>query len=183
LGLLVLVTGGARSGKSSWAEKLAKEKEKVIYLATAEALDEEMELRIKKHQKRRPPTWKTIEEPLNLNSVLKNYESQDLILIDCFTLWLSNILFEICKHKIENYSEMTEKVVLEETLKIAEVAHQIAAEVIIVTNEVGCGIVPEDPWARIYRDLAGRANQILAQKADLVYFTVAGIPLLIKGPS
>ncbi|MCD6183208.1 MAG: bifunctional adenosylcobinamide kinase/adenosylcobinamide-phosphate guanylyltransferase [Thermovirga sp.] len=177
-GKLILVTGGARSGKSSFAEKLAKEANKdVTYLATCQALDEEMALRIEEHKKRRPKNWKTIEEPLNASSVIeKEGKSDRVILLDCLALLVANLIFS----KGDSTSELIDQAVLNEIKTLAKISKDVPASVIIVTNEVGMGIVPEFPLGRAYRDTLGKANQILASEADEVYLLVCGIPVNVK---
>ena len=177
-GKLILVTGGARSGKSSFAEKLAKEANKdVTYLATCQALDEEMTLRIEEHKKRRPKNWKTIEEPLNASSVIeKEGKSDRVILLDCLALLVANLIFS----KGDSTSELIDQAVLNEIKTLAKISKDAPASVIIVTNEVGMGIVPEYPLGRAYRDTLGKANQILASEADEVYLLVCGIPVNVK---
>jgi len=168
---IILVTGGARSGKSSYAERRASELgRRRLYLATAEAKDEEMALRIAEHQKRRGNEWVTIEEPLELTDVLLARRNQiDCAVVDCLTLWLSNLLIR----SDENY--VAEKV---ETL--VEILPRLDFHVVLVTNEVGWGIVPDNPLARQFRDLAGRVNQRMAAIATEVILTVAGIPMIVK---
>lgn len=177
-GKLILVTGGARSGKSSFAEKLAKKANKdVTYLATCQALDEEMALRIEEHKKRRPKNWKTIEEPLNASSVIeKEGKSDRVILLDCLALLVANLIFS----KGDSTSELIDQAVLNEIKTLAKVSKDVPASVIIVTNEVGMGIVPEYPLGRAYRDTLGKANQILASEADEVYLLICGIPVNVK---
>jgi adenosylcobinamide kinase / adenosylcobinamide-phosphate guanylyltransferase len=168
---IILVTGGARSGKSTYAEQRAGELgSRRLYLATAEAKDEEMALRIAEHQKRRGSEWVTIEEPIELADVLLACRNQiDCAVVDCLTLWLSNLLIR----SDENYVE--EKV---ETL--VEMLPRLDFHVVLVTNEVGWGIVPDNPLARQFRDLAGRVNQRIAAIATEVILTVAGIPMVVK---
>jgi len=167
----ILVTGGARSGKSSYAERRASELgRRRLYLATAEAKDEEMTLRIAEHQKRRGSQWLTIEEPIELVDVLLARRNQiDCAVVDCLTLLLSNLLIR----SDENY--VAEKV---ETL--VEILPRLDFHVVLVTNEVGWGIVPDNPLARQFRDLAGRVNQRIAAIATEVILTVAGIPMVVK---
>ena len=168
---IILVTGGARSGKSTYAEQLAGELgSRRLYLATAEAKDEEMALRIAEHQKRRGSEWVTIEEPIELAHVLLARRNQiDCAVVDCLTLWLSNLLIRSAKNYVE------EKV---ETL--INVLPHLDFHVVLVTNEVGWGIVPDNPLARQFRDLAGWVNQRMAAIATEVILTVAGIPLVAK---
>lgn len=178
-----LVTGGARSGKSHFAELLAAQpKRPVIYIATAQIWDEEMALRVKKHQQQRPSTWRLIEEPRNIRDTLIQLKDEDaIILLDCVTLWLTNLLLAgQAQNDSELFNNDLESEILDIVKDVAQLAREIKPQVIFVTNEVGQGIVPENPLARAYRDLAGRSNQILAHSADHVYMVVAGFPMEIK---
>jgi len=180
---VALVTGGARSGKSRFAELLARSSAKpVVYIATAEVRDEEMAERIAKHRQTRPPEWRLIEEPRKVNDVLVKFHQDDVtILLDCVTLWLTNLLLT-SEADGQAQREQMEKAILQQVLAVAHTAADIRPHVIFVTNEVGHGIVPDNQLARAYRDLAGRANQILAEAAEAVYLVVAGYPLEIKQP-
>jgi len=173
-----LITGGARCGKSRFAELLAAHtKRPVIYIATAQIWDEEMALRVKKHQLQRPATWRLIEEPVNIRDTFIQLKDEDgIILLDCVTLWLTNLLLA----DGDLFNNDLEPQILDIVKDVAQLAREIKPQVIIVSNEVGQGIVPEYPLARAYRDLAGRSNQILASNADRVYMVVAGIPMEIK---
>jgi adenosylcobinamide kinase/adenosylcobinamide-phosphate guanylyltransferase len=175
-GKFYFITGGARSGKSTYAEKIAEYSgKKVTYLATAEALDEEMEDRIREHRRRRPASWHTVEEPHHVASVLEEIgQSDGVVLIDCLTLLISNLLFS--SEEGEQHSE----VVFAEINKLAQVARDSVADVILVSNEVGLGVVPEYPQGRVYRDVTGWANQIMTKEADFAYFLVSGMALDIK---
>ncbi|MGC7871111.1 bifunctional adenosylcobinamide kinase/adenosylcobinamide-phosphate guanylyltransferase [Desulfosporosinus sp. SYSU MS00001] len=189
-----LITGGSRSGKSSFAELLAAHtaypNRPVIYIATAQILDEEMAHRVKKHQQQRPATWQLIEEPLNIPDTLRKLkETNGVILLDCVTLWLTNLLLSETEknaqasqsaHITRTIYEMIEPKILSLVQEVGLLAQKIQPSVIFVTNEVGQGIVPENPLSRAYRDLAGRSNQILAQSADNVYWVTAGLPVEIK---
>lgn len=190
-----LVTGGARSGKSRFAELLAAQvKGPVIYIATAQIWDKEMAQRVKKHRQQRPASWRLIEEPRNIrDNLLQLKEEKGVILLDCVTLWLSNLLLASQAEQTESeiQTELTasaappdlnkvESQILAAVREVAQLAQVIKPFVIFVTNEVGQGIVPENPLARAYRDIAGRSNQILAESADHVYLVVAGLPLEIK---
>lgn len=168
----VLILGGARSGKSSFAMGLAeKGKGKKIYLATAEALDDEMRERIEKHKKERPPSWKTVEEPEHIPKALRELRTEcNVVVLDCITLWLSNLL----------HSGYDEKKVWEKIKEFQSVVKENDTMLLAVSNEVGLGIVPDNPLARRFRDLAGKVNQKLAEAADEVYFLVSGIPQKIK---
>ena len=171
---IVLIGGGARSGKSRFALDYASDpSRRRAFVATAQAGDEEMRERIRAHQLNRGPEWTTIEEPLALADVLKARSPEfDVLLVDCVTLWLSNILLDA-----ERNAEA----------EINRLMHTLddpaAATVILVTNEVGCGIVPESELTRTFRDLAGRLNQELARRADEVYWMVFGIPIEVKKPA
>ncbi|HHU70120.1 MAG TPA: bifunctional adenosylcobinamide kinase/adenosylcobinamide-phosphate guanylyltransferase [Thermoanaerobacterales bacterium] len=181
-GRLYFITGGARSGKSRFAEELASlQEERVLYIATCEACDEEMAKRIELHKKRRSPLWKTIEEPLNVDKVLSQYGNEfKVILIDCLTLFVTNHLFVGQNEQELNFNSEKENEVLNKVRKLADISLDINANVIIVSNEVGMGLVPDNSLGRFYRDLLGRANQVIANKAHEVYFMVSGLPLKIK---
>jgi adenosylcobinamide kinase / adenosylcobinamide-phosphate guanylyltransferase len=168
---IILVTGGARSGKSKYAEERAKQLgERLLHLATAEAKDEEMSQRIAEHQKRRGDRWITIEEPVEMAEALLLHRGRaDCAMVDCLTLWLSNLLIR----RDEKYA--TAKVE-----ELIETFPQLNFHLILVTNEVGSGIVPDNPLAREFRDLSGWGNQRIAQVADEVVLMVTGIPLIAK---
>lgn len=178
-GKFYFITGGARSGKSSFAEKIAENSGKrVTYIATAEALDEEMAARISEHRKRRPRSWSTIEEPYRVTSVLEEVgQNEGVVLIDCLTLLISNLLFS---PSAKEGSQPSEQDVLSEINNLARSARASRADVVIVSNEVGLGVVPEYPQARLYRDLTGWANQTMAEEADHAYFLISGMALDIK---
>ena len=170
---ITFILGGARSGKSRYAEEIAKKHgKKTVFIATAAALDEEMKERIRLHKISRPKEWATIETPINLSGVIAGMKPiYGTAIIDCVGLWISNLLMANMKDK------MIEK-------RIKELAGGVlkskADLVIIVSNEVGEGIVPADPISRRFRDLVGLANQIIAAKADTVIMMRAGIPIKIK---
>jgi len=177
---LTLILGGARSGKSTYAEQLATEiGPSVLYIATAEAKDEEMAARIAAHRSTRPATWQTLEAARNVGQALAKFDrSPDVILLDCLTLLVSNIILDL-----ETESQATiEAMIQAEIESILTTRKQLAAPLIVVSNEVGLGVVPEYPLARLYRDVLGRANQYLATQADQVLFMVAGLPWKIKSP-
>ena len=170
---IVFITGGARSGKSSFALKLAKAEKgaRVAFVATCQALDDEMSDRIRRHKRSRPVSWKTFEAPLDLAPVLKKaIFRHPVIIVDCLTLMVSNLMMR----------EEKEKRITARFRKALQVLKKSDSLVIIVSNEVGLGIVPENGLAREFRDIAGRINQIAAQEAEAVYFTVSGIPWRIK---
>lgn len=182
---LVLITGGARSGKSSFAELLAAQPGlPVIYIATAQVYDDEMAIRVKKHREQRPANWGLVEEPLAIPSVLENLRKENaVVLLDCVTLWLTNLLLADYPEGSSNdpfrYDEK-EKEILHQVRAVAQLAQEITPQVLLVSNEVGQGIVPDNPLSRAYRDLAGRANQILGHAANKVYYVVAGYPIEVK---
>lgn len=168
---ITFITGGARSGKSSFAmQEASKIKGRKAYIATAEALDEEMKERIERHKEERGNDWDTIEEPLRIADVIeKTIIGYRVIVIDCLTLWLSNIL-----HRNSNVEKEIENLV--NSLRSA----QHASHIYVVSNEVGMGIVPDNELAREFRDLAGMLNRNVAAISDSVYLITAGIPLKIK---
>jgi adenosylcobinamide kinase/adenosylcobinamide-phosphate guanylyltransferase len=174
-GKLVFVTGAARSGKSYWAEKLAANSEgQVSYIATCVPGDEEMLDRVARHQARRPAEWQTIEEANYPAGTVRDLdETGRVFLLDCLTLLLSNRL-------LASGEENSEESILNEVKELAQVSHDSLAQVIIVSNEVGWGIVPGDPLSREFRDIIGRANQIMAEWADEAYICIAGIPIELK---
>jgi len=204
----ILILGGARSGKSRFAQQMAKGLgEKVLFVATGQPLDEEMASRIEEHKRIRPKNWRTLEIDVKVGQRLKErIEDADVVLLDCLTLLVSNILTKEgeesschCESFVSCHSEGEKRLKnlardrLGETISEAE--KQVMAEVeeliecinkhkgifIVVSNEVGLGLVPENKLGRVYRDLLGKANQLLAQHADEVYFMVSGIPVKIKG--
>ena len=168
-----LILGGARSGKSHFAEVCATESQlNVIYVATAQAFDDEMLQRIQHHQQQRPEHWRLIEEPLNLVSVLKDNASETTcILVDCLTLWLSN---QLCSDEHKYYVEQNTKNLVNEL-------EQLPGKIILVSNEVSMGIIPMGEINRQFVDEAGRLHQRLAAVCDRVTLMVAGIPSCIKG--
>jgi adenosylcobinamide kinase/adenosylcobinamide-phosphate guanylyltransferase len=185
LGNFVLITGGARSGKSRFAEKIAREQGgPVAYIATAAVLDEEMAARVARHKARRPSYWVTIEETDDLTAALAKVPAETkTVLVDCLTVWLTNRLLAGYKEDMSSgqLNEL-EKNIRRELSRFCRAASKKSFRTIIVTNEVGCGLVPDYPLGRIFRDLAGRANQQVAKYADSVWLTVAGYPLCVKNP-
>ncbi len=173
--MLTLVLGGARSGKSRYAQSLCADALDVAFLATArEQNDPEMRARIDRHRAERPDEWKTIEEPLAVVRVVRESEPSATILLDCVTTWVANLAWE---HRSVSASEL-QSLVIEEVSSLAEVAKE--RKVVAVSNEVGSGIVPEHPAGRHFRDLQGAANQQLAQEAVHVVLMVSGLPLILK---
>jgi len=183
---IVLITGGARSGKSTYAEKLAKEtKGGVLYIATSIPFDDEMKDRVKKHKQRRPSTWYTFEGYKNLKSVFHNEEMKfDIILLDCITIMVTNLMFDSAGDNFEELSneaiDTMESEILQEITDFIDEAEKSTKTIFIVTNEIGSGIVPEYKISRVFRDIAGRVNQYIASRAQGVYLVVCGIPLKIK---
>jgi adenosylcobinamide kinase/adenosylcobinamide-phosphate guanylyltransferase len=183
MGKLTLILGGARSGKSTYAEKMAAEDGgKVVYIATAEAKDDEMVSRIKKHRTERPLSWQTREIPINISATLaENPITADVVLLDCLTLLVTNILMGMNPDLDELDEAGSETAVSSEISALITTIQQSDAHWLIVSNEVGLGLVPPYPIGRLYRDTLGRANQQIAQAADHVYFLVAGLPMVVKG--
>jgi adenosylcobinamide kinase/adenosylcobinamide-phosphate guanylyltransferase len=173
---IVLLLGGARSGKSSYAQEIATTLgEDVLFIATGQPLDEEMKERINQHKRNRPKGWKTIESTNHIGRVMKEHEGNTrTIIIDCITLLVSNLLGD------EPDYFVAENRIIEEVNELDSAMKASRANVIIVSNEVGLGLVPDNKLGRIYRDLLGKANQLLAKSADEVYFMAAGIPIKIK---
>jgi adenosylcobinamide kinase/adenosylcobinamide-phosphate guanylyltransferase len=169
----VLIGGGARSGKSRFALDYAEQRyTRRAFLATAQALDDEMRARIARHRAERGNGWITIEEPYDIASAIEaNADEFDVIVVDCLTLWLSNIMLDPGR---ETDKELAN---LERVLE-----RDLAADVVVITNEVGCGIVPDNPLGREYRDRAGEINQALARAAREVFWMVFGIPVTVKPP-
>ena len=168
MAMSILVTGGARSGKSHYAEQRTRELGSApVYIATAEAFDAEMADRIAQHQKRRGPEWQTISAPLDLSQALRQADGRGPCLVDCLTIWLNNLMFH-------------ERDIAAATQALISVIHKRVDPVILVTNEVGSGIVPENALARRFRDEAGRMNQTMAEAVDEVYVSISGIPLKLK---
>ncbi len=179
---VTLLLGGARSGKSYYAQEAARNHDKVLFVATAEAGDEDMRRRIHKHQADRPVNWRTLEAATNIGRRIQDTISDEgLVIIDCITLLVTNIICQLDEKDYDSCDEAAlEKKVYTEIEELRQCLKQVSASFILVTNEVGSGIVPDNRISRIYRDLLGRANQMLAESADEVYLMVAGIPLRVK---
>lgn len=165
---IILVTGGARSGKSALAERLAQScGNKVIYIATSEPFDDEMQSRIDRHRARRDAGWRTVDAPLELPDMLVQTDGDAPRLVDCLTMWLNNLIYH-------------NRDVADEVDRLIEVISEQQADLVMVTNEIGSGLVPQTAEARKFRDLAGELNQMVAQAASQVYLSVSGIPVKIK---
>jgi adenosylcobinamide kinase/adenosylcobinamide-phosphate guanylyltransferase len=178
-----LVLGGARSGKSAYAERLAIDSGKeVIYLATATAGDAEMGARIAHHRSARPPEWTTVEEPLALGNQLLRWSSPErLILVDCLTLWLSNLLF-CAGDRYPEVGEITLPAQFDEQQDmLASALTRCAGDVVLVSNEIGLGLMPMGAISRRFMDEQGRLNQAMAAICDNAVFVAAGLPLVLKG--
>jgi adenosylcobinamide kinase/adenosylcobinamide-phosphate guanylyltransferase len=180
MGKLTLILGGARSGKSTYAERLAQQHPgPVIYLATAQALDEEMRARITAHRHKRPPGWQTLEIPLGMGAYLLAHPptAGKLILLDCLTLLVSNLLLQAAPDENTPDEAAATALVASEIDRLLQAIQASPAEWVVVSNEVGLGLVPPYPLGRLYRDLLGWANQRLAAQADRVIFMIAGLPM------
>ena len=176
---LTLILGGARSGKSSYAQRLAEETGRsVTYLATAQALDDEMSARIQKHREERPPKWETLEIPLGVSLHVQQIKSE-VVILDCMTLLVTNLLMQFVKADLVDEAPFTQALQKEVDELIAKIGRQ-KQDWIIISNELGQGLVPPYQMGRVYRDWLGWANQQLARTADKVIFMVAGIPTVIK---
>ena len=166
--LTILVTGGARSGKSVLAEKRTKQLgSSLIYIATSEVIDSEMKKRVEEHQARRGSEWQTLHAPINLTEALIETDGKGPCLVDCVTFWLNNLIFHD-----EDIDAATKELIT--------VLNERSDPVVLVTNEVGSGIIPKNALARRFCDEAGRLNQTISQIADEVYVSISGIPLQIK---
>ena len=175
---IILITGGSRSGKSAFAQKQAEARPGPrAYVATCPAIDREMEERIRKHRAaRRGRGWETVEETVDLAGVIRREKGCRLLLVDCLTLWINNLLYE-AEQRGERFSEED---AADRCRELIDAAATFSGTVIFVTNEVGMGIVPGNEAARRFRDVAGRCNQEMAAAADRVTLVVSGIPLEIK---
>ena len=175
---MTFILGGARSGKSRFAQELAaKLGKRVLFVATAEPLDDEMSARIKAHKRSRSPTWRTLEAPTNVAKAMGGkIGDAEVVIVDCLTLLVSNLMVT---DDID--AETLEKRVTAELKELVAFMRTTEAHFIIVSNEVGLGLVSPYPAGRVYRDALGMANQMLARHADEVYFMVAGIAIALKG--
>jgi adenosylcobinamide kinase/adenosylcobinamide-phosphate guanylyltransferase len=178
---LTLIIGGARSGKSSFAEQAARRHAgQVVYLATAQALDEEMARRILKHQRKRPGSWVTVELPMRVGQQWRALEVKaDIVVLDCLTLLVNNLLMAAIEDPDDPNEDQAAQAVSAEVDDLIEVIQESAADWLVVSNEVGLGLVPANPLGRLYRDLLGFTNQRFASQAEQVIWMVAGIPVPI----
>lgn len=175
MGELTFVTGGARSGKSSFAERLAERTgEAVVYVATLEPLDDEMRNRIARHREQRPDGWRTIEAPRALADAVEAAPAHATVLIDCLSLWVSNRLLSLGEEPTAAATDELEAELDAEIDRIISTARTRSAATIVVSNEVGGGVVPPSVLGRVYRDLLGRANQRVSLAADRAWLLVAG---------
>ncbi len=182
----ILITGGARSGKSQFAQEQALGTGKpVLFVATAVAGDEEMRQRIEEHRRKRPLAWSTLEVTTRVgNQIRQKISGAHVVILDCITLLVNNIFSKYTDQAGEQIdASLIEKEVTSEISELVECINHVDASFIIVTNEVGTGLVPANKVGRLYRDLLGKANQLLAKRADEVYLMVAGLPVKIKPPS
>src|SRR4029453_17702479 len=180
MGRLLLILGGARSGKSAYAQRLAQELggDHVLFVATAEAWDQDMAQRIARHRQERPAPWRTLKTPRQVGQAIAlHLHDTAVILVDCLTLLVSNTLLH-CGASPDPAT--AEAAVQEEVTALVQTCQTSAATCIVGSNEVGLGLVPDNPLGRLYRDLLGRANQTIAAQAEAVYFMVAGLPVDVK---
>jgi len=181
---IILITGGARSGKSHLAQELARRSgEPVLFVATAVADDEEMRQRIEEHRKSRPANWRTLEVTTHAGKeITQNSGGAQLIIVDCITLLVNTVFNRFTEKTGENIdATLLEKEVTAEITELIDCFDRVRADFIIVTNEVGLGLAPANSIGRLYRDILGRINQLLAVRADDVYLMVSGLPLKLKG--
>jgi len=181
---IILILGGARSGKSLFAQQLATELgERVLFIATGAPLDEEMRRRIAHHRRARPGHWRTVEASRGIAQAIKEHRGDaDVVIMDCLSLLVANLIsptHDAVELEKVNY-DAVEKEMSAELEGLVTLAEDLPLRLIIVSNEVGMGLVPVYPVGRAYRDLLGRANQFIARHADRVYLVVAGIPLELK---
>ena len=178
MGKIILITGGARSGKSDYAlQKAETYVQNRCFIATCPVIDSEMDDRIKRHKAQRSDrNWQTIEEEIELEKIIFSNSQYRVFLVDCLTLWINNLLYRK-KQQGHTLSEETMAILCTSLIKTIK---QQSADVIFVTNEVGMGIVPNNPMARLYRDLIGRCNRLIATAADEVFLLSCGIPLCLK---
>ncbi len=175
---IILITGGSRSGKSTYAQGLAEALPGPrAYVATCPVIDPEMEMRVKKHREARSSfDWGTIEEPVDLTGALSRAAAYRVVLVDCLTLWVNNLLYEAEGRG----TVFTEEAAAVRCREVIDACKQFPGTIIFVTNELGMGVIPDNEPARRFRDCAGRCNQMLAASAQTVTLVVAGLPLVLK---
>ncbi len=185
MGKITYITGGARSGKSRFAESLLAGKDNVLYVATGIGFDDEMKDRIARHKSQRNPAWKTVECYRGLAQSLKHeFPDRGFVLLDCVTILVSN--FMVLDAGVEwdsagiDAADGIERIILKEIAAFLDMARDYNGQTLIVSNELGMGIVPATPLGRYYRDIAGKINQVIAGAADDVYLMISGIPMKIK---
>ena len=180
MGQIILVTGGSRSGKSAYAQKTAEMlPEPRAFLATGPPIDEEMRERIRKHQDaRRQRRWHTIEQPLDITGTIENAHEFPTVLVDCLTLWINNLLYQA----EQNGKSISESEIARECRRLVAACKAHPGTIILVTNEIGMGIIPENALSRLYRDLVGRCNQIIGEASIRIVLLVSGQPIEIKKP-
>ncbi len=182
MGKIILVTGGSRSGKSTFAEKLLENKEDVLYIATAIGTDKEMEKRIENHKSRRNKKWATHEGFKDLDEILKKYTNK-YVMLECVGTMITNLMFEE-SHDFDNISlneiDKMENVIKNEVKKLIKTAKERQKELIIVTNEVGWSLVPEYKLGRIFSDVLGHINQFIGSLSDEAYMVACGFPIKLK---
>lgn len=178
--MITLVTGGARSGKSSFAESFYKDKSDVVYIATSRVEDDEMKQRVNHHRLSRPSIWRTFEGTYSLENAISDEKHY---LLDCITVLTSNIMFDLAKDTEKIGNELQAKIentTIQVVERLTSKIRSTGKNLVMVTNEVGCSIVPDNHLARVYRDIAGRVNQTIAGMSDETYVVFCGIPLRLK---
>lgn len=184
---ITFITGGARSGKSTFAEAIVKEKgENILYIATAKAIDKEMQDRIRRHRQQRPAHWDTLEAYRDLGGLLPEKSGKyQAMLLDCVTIMTTNLLFELLPQTEEDLTveqmNTVEAAVMEEIDRLVAAFPLLQSDLVLVSNEVGFGLVPEYPISRFFRDVLGRVNQRLAAAADEAYLVISGLTMKLKG--
>jgi adenosylcobinamide kinase/adenosylcobinamide-phosphate guanylyltransferase len=178
----IFILGGARSGKSRFASEIAQRlSDRVLFVATGEALDEEMRQRIEEHKKERPQSWRSLEIATGVGrKIRQKIADAEVVIIDCLTLLVSNVIGQYGDDSQQINAELVKERLTAEIDELIACINGSAATFIVVSNEVGMGLVPENKLGRIYRDLLGKVNQIFAERADNVYFMLGGLPLSLK---